>query len=146
MKQKRRIRNLLIYPKFQLILVGGNCLFVLGSFLLLNLGLKKGFYNLKQAGVNAKVSLNHPFYEYLQHQETYIYQHIIAALILSIILTAFFSIIFSHKVVGPIKQLCTDIEKVTKGDDIKLAFRKGDYFQELPELVKKLIKNKKDES
>ena len=144
MNQRRRIRNLLIYPKFQLLLVGGNCLFVLGSFLLLNLGVKKGFYNLKQVSVNAKVSLNHPFYDYLQHQETFINQYVIASLVLSLILTAIFSIVFSHKVVGPIKKLCIDLEKLTKGDEVMLGFRKSDYFQELPELVNKLTENKKD--
>tara|TARA_B100000925_G_scaffold151762_2_gene113841 strand:+ start:4478 stop:4918 length:441 start_codon:yes stop_codon:yes gene_type:complete len=143
MKPGRSLKNFLIYPKFQLVLIGVNCVFLIGSFLFVYFGVYKGFDSLKQAGVNAKVSSSHPFYKYLEYQESYILQYVIIALVVSLILTILFSMILSYKVVGPIKRLGLDLEKFINGENIEFSSRKGDYFREIPELINKLVRKER---
>ncbi len=144
MKKDRIFKNLLIYPQFQILLVIVNCLFIFLSFSLVYYGVYSGFDSLKQAGVKAKVSAAHPFFNYLDFQETYILQYLIIALILSLILTIIFSLLLSHKVVGPLKRLKNDLEKSLRGEDVKFEFRKGDFFKEIPLLINDLIEKNKN--
>ncbi len=139
MKKERSIKNFLIYPKFQLVLVGVNCLILVGSFTFVYFGVYKGFDSLKQAGVKAKVSAAHPFFKYLDYQEGYILQYLLIALVFSLLLTVTFSIIFSHKVVGPINRLSSDLKRSIDGEDVKFNLREGDYFSEIPSLINELV-------
>ena len=140
MKEQRKIKNFLIYPKFQLVLIGINSLFMLLAFVFAYFGVNRGFESLRQVGVDAKVSSTHPFFNYIQHQEAFILKYLIVALIAALMLTIIFSLIFSHRVVGPITKLRNDLKRVADGEDVTFQFRKNDFFKELPELINKIVK------
>ena len=142
MKKERNIKNFLIYPKFQLLLVGVNCLLLGGSYLLVYFCIVIGFGSLKQVGIDANISSAHPFFKYLDYQEMHITQYLLLALGASFILITFFLIIFSHKIVGPVNRLSTDLRRSIDGEEVKFDFREGDFFPEIPELIGKLIKTK----
>ena len=142
MKKQRKIKNFLIYPKFQLVLIGVNSLFMVLAFVFAYAGVSSGFDTLRQVGVDAKVSSTHPFFNYINLQEAFILKYLAIALAGALIITMIFSLVFSHRVVGPITKLTNDLKRVADGEDVTFKFRKNDFFKELPELINKAINKK----
>ena len=142
MKKQRKIKNFLIYPKFQLVLIGVNSLFMVLAFVFAYIGVSSGFDTLRQVGVDAKVSSTHPFFNYIDLQQAFILKYLAIALAAALVITMIFSLVFSHRVVGPITKLKNDLKRVADGEDLTFKFRKNDFFKELPELINKIIKKK----
>lgn len=142
MKKQRKIKNFLIYPKFQLVLIGVNSLLMVLAFVFAYVGVSSGFDTLRQVGVDARVSSTHPFFNYIDLQQAFILKYLAIALTAALILTMIFSLVFSHRVVGPITKLRNDLKRVVEGEDVTFKFRKNDFFKELPELINKILKKK----
>lgn len=59
-------------------------------------------------------------------------------------LTFFVCVFFSHKIAGPIYKLQKHLKLIREGNNEKLFFRKGDYFQELADDVNETFEQLED--
>lgn len=70
-------------------------------------------------------------------------QPIILTSVLNIIVISIFSILFSHKMAGPIRRIKNTLHDYAEGKPIvPIKLRAGDFFKDLAELVNKAIQKK----
>jgi hypothetical protein len=70
---------------------------------------------------------------------------ILASSLLNIIIVSLFSIFFSHKMAGPIKRIKNTLEAHNNHKPVNMIkLRKGDFFQDLAELINKAFLAKTD--
>jgi methyl-accepting chemotaxis protein len=64
-------------------------------------------------------------------------------LLINILILIVANIYYSHKIIGPIHRLKNELERKLSGEEIPaIRFRKNDPFQELAELINKVLKLK----
>ena len=83
------------------------------------------------------------FKSYLPNREEIISSFLWGSIVITlfmILIMIFFSIIFTHKSVGPLLAFQSFLQKLEKGEETELKLREGDHFKELEEIAKK-IKN-----
>ncbi len=70
---------------------------------------------------------------------------ILATSFLNVIIVSLFSIFFSHKMAGPIKRIKNTLEAHNNHKPVNvIKLRKGDFFQDLAELINKALFKKSD--
>lgn len=128
----------LIYPRFQYRLIAvqsGAMVAVCGLVLLTT---HSAFHSLRESGLKAGLSTNHAYFKFLDAQAWLIYQRVVAGLIVGAVGTAFVSLWLSNRVAGPIVRMRGYFKSLGQSDQssaLPLKFRKGDFFDELPEEV-----------
>lgn len=133
--------NLLIYPKFQLLLIGCNFGIVTLGFLAVAAGLHHFFAQLHGRGVESGLSPAHYYFIFLGNESHRLYGVVGAAYVLSILVSSLFTLYLSQKIAGPIVRLRGYFRAMEKGSSPKpLEFRKGDFFDELPKTVNEALK------
>jgi hypothetical protein len=139
-KNPRRWRNYLIYPRFQLAVVFGNILILLAGFIAIYYQVTNSFYNLDEVA-EAKNILTNPYYkELVLIQERLILTSIFTTLIYCIVISVLFSILFTHKSVGAIYGVQKYFQEMAqKGYQRPINFRKGDLHPELPVAINSAI-------
>jgi hypothetical protein len=142
--QKRKMINYLVYPKFQFTLVVANILILTLILVLIYFSANDAFNQLVEIGQKINFSTNHPYFEFVEKSRTMMNLKLRWAFGIAIFLTAVSSIFISHKMVGPIKKLKDHLfafsQNRSTGD---LKFRKGDFFNDLPEIVNKSLEKAK---
>jgi len=137
---KTRRKSYLIDPSFQYKII---VLFFLLSFSILAIiYLFDSYYfeHFIQKGKELQLEQGHVYYRLLQEQKQkmdYVF------LYLSITLTLFvlvFGIVLSHRIAGPLYRLRHYLEEKEYEKGINLSFRKGDFFQDIPEVINRSIK------
>ncbi len=83
--------------------------------------------------------------EYLLKNSTYYLGMVAFSAFTFFIFSLFASLFFSHKIAGPLYRLSIFLRDNTNAEEkvSKLFFRKGDFFQEIPEKVNLFLKAKK---
>tara|TARA_Y100000385_G_scaffold224036_1_gene234216 strand:+ start:197 stop:676 length:480 start_codon:yes stop_codon:yes gene_type:complete len=137
---KRKWRNFLIYPRYQLAILIGHLLILAGGFVIIYYQVQSSFFQLDEVA-SAKNILASPHYkELVLYQENFILTTIFSTMIYCFVVAALFSIVFTHKSAGAIyglKKYLTDVAE--KGWKRPLTFRKNDLHQELPEILNAAI-------
>lgn len=136
-------KKFLIYPKFQLVLLGFNALLfaLTTSFIIFEAQLS--FSYLYQIGERSGLSVNHAYFRFIELQSKVFLTRICTGLALSLVVSSIFVLLFSHKLAGPIVRLREYLKKTAQSSQSPepLTFRKGDFFDDLPELVNQALKN-----
>jgi hypothetical protein len=134
--KNRKLKNLLIYPRFQLTLVVVNLVIMSLSFALVFFQVIDSFDFLNQIGEKLHLSTDSAFFKLLTHQKDILLNKLYIAAAVSYTFSFIMTIYFSHKATGPIYRLKTYfIEMKEDGTDYPLSFRKGDYYSDLPEII-----------
>jgi hypothetical protein len=139
MKNNRKI--LLINPAFQIRFIA----MIIGLSLAVSLINLAGFsyfiFKLHELGLSIGLDSSHPYFKFILRQQQNLWIiYAVSTLCIFIILTIF-SLLFSHKIAGPIHGLKVYLGDIAAGKPPRnFAFRKGDFFTELPELVNKAVK------
>jgi hypothetical protein len=148
---QRYLRNFLIYPRYQLALVGINISILAAGFVIIYYQVSNSFFNLDEVAKEKNILAN-PFYqELVLIQESIIINNILSTTIVCIFFASLFTILFSHRSAGAIYGLQKYFEDISEnGYTRPLSFRKGDLHKDLPEavniaLVKMNSENKKKE-
>ena len=100
----------------------------------------KLFEKLYAFGKDAHFEATHPYYHYIDGLKISIMTNLNWILILSVILSTFMSVYYSHKVVGPLHRLklfFTDINNGSEKESVN--FRRGDFFADLPLVINEAI-------
>jgi hypothetical protein len=136
MLKNRKLKNLLIYPRFQLTLVIVNLIIMSLSFSLVFFQVIDSFDFLNQIGEKLHLSSESAFFKLLTHQKGLLLSRLYIAAGISYIFSFVMTIYFSHKATGPIYRLKTYFIEM-KNEDVKypLTFRKGDYYSDLPKII-----------
>lgn len=140
-KNQRKLKNLIINPKFQLkyifwISFSGLSLIILQSFI---------FYRYTKENYTFLVEMVDMTEQAKLQLDSELNQIIITLIILSFsflgILTIF-GLFFSHKVAGPLYKFNLVMNKIRNGDDsLRVHLRPGDEFHEIADSFNKLMDN-----
>lgn len=144
---KRRLRNYLINPRYQLALLIGHILILLCGFIVIYYQVQNSFYNLDKSAALKNIITNPYYKELVMMQQDFILTTIYTTMIYCIVVSVVFTIIFSHKSAGAIYGLKKYFEDIVKeGWKRPLVFRKSDLHQEIPEIVNNALERVKKES
>ncbi len=136
----------LIYPRFQLTLIGINAavlLLLVGAVLF---QLYRSFENLRERGLNAGIDPSHVYFRFLDHQASTVYSYLLVSLALGVFISFVTTLFLSHKLAGPVVRLHTYFKELAEGDVEKvkpLQFRKRDFFSTLPVVINEAISHLK---
>ena len=105
----------------------------------------KSYANLLNEGVSAQLDPDHPYFGFVKYQSGMVYSYLGIAFFIAFLLSTIASIYISHKVAGPIVRLRGHFRRISEGAAIeKVAFRKGDFFSDLPEEINKAFEKVKE--
>ena len=138
-KNFRFRKKILIYPLFQLTLIGVNCAILGIMFGVISIQISSVLRVLDQKGIEINLEATHPYFHFLQMESTMIHTRLAWGFFACAVFSNLAILLISHKVSGPIVRLIGYFRTVsTQGRDAlsPLAFRYGDFFGELPPLVK----------
>lgn len=144
MKPKLFRRKFIIYPQFQYVIVAVNIIILFCSFMFMALQLERSFLELYHLGNEVNLSPDHVYFKFLAHHSSKLFQSLAIASLVSFIFSVFITVSLSHKLAGPIVRLREHLRRF--GNDKKyepLSFRKGDFFNDLPEIVNKALSSEK---
>jgi hypothetical protein len=142
MKQVRSRYSLLIHTGFQGVLILGNALILLLAFAFLGFRSARTFETLRELGARAGLPADHAYFRLLEQELDRQYWGLSAALLCCLFAGSFLTLVLSHRVVGPISRLRSYFWMVAKGDSglPDLAFRKGDFFHDLPPVINRALR------
>jgi len=141
MKKDRRIK-VLINPAFQIKFVGFFITFFVLNFLVIVGAIRYSFFKFGDIGMSLNLPQDHAFFELLRNQESQILILILLSTIIAIIIAFIGGVYLSHKVAGPIKNICSQFEKAREQSTRpQINIRKDDFFQELPEQINLYFSN-----
>lgn len=136
----RRVRNFLIFPKFQLTLVFLNLFVMTVNFGLIFYQVADSFSKLTTMADSLRVPKYSSFYNLLDYHQNLIWNQLVIACVLIYIFSFIITVVVSHRVSGPIHNLKNYFQKIAETGEVgELKFRGRDYYGELPELVNKAI-------
>lgn len=138
--QKKFRKNWIIYPQFQLRLILANLFVMVIVLASTYFAIRHTYQNLHSEGLNAHLAPDHPYFGFVNYQSNMIYSYLGIAFLVAFILSTLVSVFISHKVAGPIVRLRGYFKRIAEGNSVeKVAFRKGDFFSDLPEEINKAI-------
>lgn len=136
MAYKRKLKNFIILPRFQLTLIGLNLVIMTVAFGLVFFQINTSFLELQTIGERLKFNPDSAFFKLLSHQKVAIQQKIWIAGTISYLFSFVATIIVSHKVSGPIYRLRMYFNDLAKnGFTNPLKFRDRDYYHDLADVV-----------
>jgi hypothetical protein len=145
MHKNRKLKNYLVFPKFQLTLVGVNLFIMTVCYGLVFYQVYDSFAHLTQVGVRLKLPADSAFFKLIDHQQNAIQSKLILAAAISYLVSFVLTVIISHRVSGPLFRLKSYfIDMKENGYSKDLNFRDNDYYSELPEVINQAIREIKD--
>lgn len=140
MNNKKRYQ-FLVYPKFQLLMVGIQLIVLAFSLIPLGMILMRSFDILEKTAVQSGLQPSHGFFHFLSAQKTLILSSALWPLLAGILVNLVVTIWLSDKLVGPIVRLKREFGKMeSSGEIVEVSFRKGDFFSDLPPIVNRALK------
>ena len=98
------------------------------------------FWQLKKLGLDIKLPPDHIYFRFLEGQSLKMLLIFLVCSVLTILFVLIIGLILSHKIAGPIHNMKVFFQdKIELKAREKLAFRKGDFFLELPPIVNKFF-------
>lgn len=131
----------IIYPRFQWSLILGQLVcgaVVMGGILA---SLHFSFASLVKDGISAGLDPADPYFTLLNFQKKKIMINVGIVTAVGFLLTMVWMIFISHKVAGPIVRLRKYFLEYKTTAKKPVAFRKGDYFEDLPPAINEALKS-----
>ncbi len=136
---RRRFPKLLIYPRFQLPLIGINLGILFLAFVGFWVTSQQMVQDLAPAAKLSGVEVEF-FQRYLSYQEAQFRSAFLIAMLLAALVSGGATLLLSHRVAGPIVRLRGFLRSIVKGEQTApLTFRDGDFLSDLPHLVNEAV-------
>jgi hypothetical protein len=133
-----RRSRFLIEPGIQLQLIFLTVVVNLLGISVFALSLKIYFSNFISAAESKGLPKDHAFYQYLSMQETAMWNIFGYVVVVSFVVSLIFSLMYSHRLAGPLHRIRNELQKFSETKKWKpLELRKGDFFQEIVDLLNK---------
>lgn len=131
----------LINPKFQLTMIGYSVLLAFSIILVIYFFQGHYYNHMVNVGVELGLEQGHPFYQIIAEQKEVMDKFYIIMSLVIFVLVFIIVTYISHQIAGPMYRLKMYFDKKEMGDR-PLAFRKRDFFQEVPESINKYFNSK----
>jgi hypothetical protein len=140
--KSRKTINILIYPKFQLILILVNTLTLFITVSFVGLQSWRSLAYLRQLGVSVDLPTNHTYFKFIDMQSGHLWINLILAFALAAFVSSTICLYISHRMAGPIVRLKNYLDTVTETKKVteELQFRKNDFFSDLPQALNQAVK------
>lgn len=143
MKSSKR-QQFLVYPKFQLLMVGAQLIVLAFSLIPLGLVILRSFDVLEKTAVQSGLKPEDGFFHFLVVQKQLILGSAIWPLLAGILVNLAITVWLSDKLVGPIVRLKREFTEMESTGEVKeVSFRKGDFFSDLPPIVNRALQRLK---
>jgi hypothetical protein len=139
-KNRRFFRSLVIYPAFQLPLLGFNLFIIALSLLVFWVTGHQILSDLQPAGSLSGIEVG--FYnKYLQYQTEQFNRTFLIASLVAIVASTLFTLYLSHRMAGPMVRLRAHFRAIRDGVNPipDLRFRDNDLLSDIPPLVNEAI-------
>lgn len=136
----RRPFRLLVYPKFQLVLLGTNLAVNFLIFFIVWMHTRSTLLNLKPAAGLSGFAVEY-YKHYLDYQTSSFETTFFWSLGISLVLSSLFTLYISHKFAGPIIRMKNYFQDIADGNQNvgALSFRDGDYLGDLPPIINRAV-------
>jgi hypothetical protein len=140
-RNQRSLKNLIIYPRFQLTLVGVNLVIFIGALGLILYQVKRSYWMMDKLAHEMRIPPHSAYYKLVGFQQELITDYILTATVVGVVISFVFTVIFSHKSAGALYRLRRYFEEINEsGHKYDLKFRDGDFYSELPPIINNAIK------
>jgi hypothetical protein len=139
-RPRRQFRKLLIYPQFQIPLVGLNLAAIGVSLLVFWVAAQNTLRDLQPAGALSGIDID--FYRrFLEYQSSQFRNMFLSATAVSVAFSTLVTLFLSHRIAGPMVRLRSYFHALKDGADPipQLAFRDRDFLGDIPPLVNEAI-------
>jgi hypothetical protein len=142
--EKSRRKILLINKKFQLRIMFYFIITGILIALIFILGQLYFIRNLLQLGYSIGLPGNHPYFIFISKQSDKVLLISSVSSVLALLVISISSLYLGHHIAGPMYNLSNWFRKLGEQTSkvTPLKFRKGDYFDEIPEIINKALKEK----
>lgn len=130
-------RKYLVYPRFQMTLILTNALITFCLFCFLVFQVIRSHLYLENLVKQTHLPAQNLFIQLLTEQLRHLIITMGVSLLVGVLVTATFTLLFSHRMAGPMIRLKNLFATISKNGDFPdtLKFRDGDFFQELPPAI-----------
>ncbi|MDO9184247.1 MAG: hypothetical protein Q7U04_17670 [Bacteriovorax sp.] len=143
--KNRKLKNYIIYPRFQLTLLLANILVAITALIMVYYKVNEVFEKLHQMGEKINLTPGHPYYNFVKTSQQMMNLNLSWAFGFSIFFTVITSLFISHKIAGPIYNLKKYFININNNQEQpEMKFRRGDYYEELPKIINAAITKLKE--
>lgn len=130
-------KKLLIYPKFQLLLMILNLFITVATLGIVLVQSRRSFSRFIELGKSIRLPAQHPYFEVIGYQQDRMDGNLILAFLAAMILSSVVSLVVSHRLAGPLVRTRKYFEEIAATGEVRteLRFRKGDFLSDLPAIV-----------
>jgi hypothetical protein len=129
----KKRKKLLIYPQFQLRLMGLQTSVTLGIFGVIYLLAYLSFERFKSLGIQAGLPPEHPYFSLIELQASNLLLSIGFTLFVGWVVNGYLMLELSQRLAGPVIRLKSFFKSIAETGKIPpLSFRQGDFFADLP--------------
>lgn len=140
-KKKRELRNLIIYPQFQIRFVMYMIAAVFGTLVVVYIANVYFIQSLISFGKAMGLPSEHPFFLLISDQQHTLNQVFLIAGFVSVLGWSIVSLLLSHRIAAPLTRLLKSMKAAGQGAQVaELKFRQGDYFSELASAFNSMLK------
>ncbi len=133
MEKQRSLKNVLIYPEFQLRLITIISVISLIAPLLIYFFQYSAFQDQIENGQMMNLSEAHPYYVFYFDFQQRMLTVLFTTLLISFLTSLIVGLYVSHRIAGPLIKMRKHFEAIGRGDyeDHAIYFRDRDYFKDL---------------
>ena len=139
MKPKIR-KRFLVYPRFQLLLIGFQLGVILGIVVPVLLAIHVTFRDLQNIAINAGLPQGHAFFRLVSMEKQHLLSRLTLPMVLGVLASAIVTVVISDRLAGPIVRLRGIFRRMSEtGEPEKVQFRSEDFFGDLPPIINSAI-------
>lgn len=139
MKANRKLKNYLLFPNIQFKFILFTLISSLITVSICLYQVNDSFSYLRQIGERVKMDPNSAYFRLITIQEQIIYQRVIIALVIGLLLSLIINFIITHRALGPFYRLKIFFKNYKPSDKKPIVFRKEDYFKDLEDDINKAL-------
>jgi hypothetical protein len=135
-------RKFLINASFQLQFMASVMLIAIVSMTIIYLANDYFFQSYLKKGIELNLAPDHPYFLMIHEQKIFMVKVFLSVAFAISATTSIWGLFYSHKIAGPLHRLENYFKQAAiHSEEIKekIYFRKGDFFQEIPESINKYI-------
>lgn len=139
---KRRLRNFLIYPRFQLGLFAVQTVVIVLIFAIVEFENSTAFARMAKMGADVGIPADNAYFDFVADQAHGFLVHTALAFLAALVISSCVTLYLSFRLAGPIYRLRKHMRQIADqgADGLEpLRFRNGDFYSDLPATVNQAV-------
>ena len=147
MKKDRKIKNILINPKFQLKLMGLFGLLIFAVTLTYAIAIHLVLEDFVVMGKSAGLNSGHIFFDFISKQRSTFLNFFLVTFSGVTVVFLYVGFVLSHRIAGPMYRLKKHMDEISQTGSLKsLKFRKDDFFQEVADSFNAIVEERNNKN